>query len=133
MSGIKDLQELLKEIKPEQIPGRYVFSTVSEKEYSGLTIKPKLVFQESEGITLIVEKDVADTHGLAYSGEWAWITLTIHSDLEAVGFLAALTPPLAEQGISVNVVSAYYHDHLFVPHDKAQQALDIIGRQTSTP
>jgi hypothetical protein len=52
--------------------------------------------------------------------------LTVHSSLEAVGFLAAITARLAETGISVNVVSAFYHDHLFVPHDRADEALARI-------
>ena len=51
--------------------------------------------------------------GLPFDGTWAWITLTVHSSLSAVGFLAAITTRLAGEGISVNPVSAYYHDHLF--------------------
>ena len=54
------------------------------------------------------------------------ITLNIHSSLEAVGFLAAVLPRLATAGISVNAVSAFYHDHLFVPIDRAQEALEIL-------
>jgi hypothetical protein len=42
------------------------------------------------------------------------ITLTVHSDLEAVGLLAKVSNKLAQEGISINVVSAYYHDHIFV-------------------
>ena len=51
------------------------------------------------------------------------ITLTVHSSLEAVGFLAAITARLAAAGISVNAVSGFYHDHLFVPEHKADEAL----------
>jgi uncharacterized protein len=52
--------------------------------------------------------------------------LTVHSSLNAVGFLAAVTTQLAEAGISLNAVSAFYHDHLFVPHDRADEALALL-------
>jgi hypothetical protein len=54
------------------------------------------------------------------------ITLSIHSSLEAVGFLAAITGKLADHNISVNPISAYYHDHLFVPAARAQAAMELL-------
>jgi hypothetical protein len=54
------------------------------------------------------------------------ITLEIHSSLEAVGFLAAITRRLAEAGMGVNPVSAFFHDHLFVPADRAREAVTIL-------
>jgi hypothetical protein len=54
------------------------------------------------------------------------ITLSIHSSLDAVGFLAAITAQLAEHGISVNVVSAYYHDHLFVTASRVDEVLKLL-------
>ncbi len=89
-----------------------------------------LSFREQEGRTLIIEKSLADNHGLKYESVWAMITLTVHSDLTAVGFLARITNRLAEEGISVNVVSAYYHDHLFVPYDKAQETMKLLKEMT---
>ena len=62
------------------------------------------------------------------NGVWALITLTIHSDLNAVGFLAAITKKLAESNISVNAVSAYYHDHLFVPFEKSKQTMKLLQK-----
>jgi hypothetical protein len=62
------------------------------------------------------------------------ITLSIHSDLEAVGFLAAITTALAAIDIPVNAVSAYYHDHTFVPyehHDDALECLRCMMRETN--
>jgi hypothetical protein len=55
------------------------------------------------------------------------ITLNVHSDLSAIGFLARITGALAESGISVNAVSAYYHDHLFVPINAAKRAIIILN------
>ena len=66
--------------------------------------------------------------GLAHLFPSRRITLNIHSSLEAVGFLAALLPLLAAAGIGVNPVSAYFHDHLFVPAERAEAALAILRR-----
>ena len=54
------------------------------------------------------------------------ITLNVHSSLEAVGFLAAITARLAAAGMGVNPVSAYFHDHLFVPADRVDEAMAIL-------
>ena len=56
------------------------------------------------------------------------ITLTVHSSLEAVGFLGAIATQLAAAGISVNPVSAFYHDHLFVPEGRTEEAMQVLGR-----
>ncbi|MGV0026963.1 ACT domain-containing protein [Phormidesmis priestleyi] len=54
------------------------------------------------------------------------ITLSIHSSLEAIEFLAAITTKLAENGISVNAVSAYYNDHLFVSVENVDRAFQLL-------
>ena len=113
MVGINNLTELLKSMKPELIKGNFVFCTLSNLEYNKLKINPIMLFKEKEGITIIVQKELADKFNLEYTGIWSMITLRVHSDLNAVGFLAKITEKLAKNGISVNPVSAYYHDHLF--------------------
>ena len=65
--------------------------------------------------------------GLAGTYPCKMISLSVHSSLTAVGFLAAITARLAERGISVNPVSGFYHDHLFVPEDRADEAMDILS------
>jgi hypothetical protein len=91
-----------------------------------LDIQPVGWFREAEGITVIVDKIAAEQAGLSYTFVSRMITLTVHSSLEAIGFLAVITRKLAEAGISVNPVSAYYHDHLFVPSGKAEQAMQLL-------
>lgn len=86
-----------------------------------------MFFKEEEGITVITEKELADKNGLNYQGEWGMITLTVNSDLYAIGFLAKITNLLANENISVNAVSAFYHDHLLVPSEKADDALKILN------
>ncbi len=89
---------------------------------------PLLQFHEDEGLTIILKKEQADSASLEYSGVWSRITLTVHSSLEAVGLLAAVTRVLADASVPCNVVSAYYHDHLFVPESLADRALKTLER-----
>lgn len=75
---------------------------------------------------MIVTEDQAEAAGLAGTFRCRMITLNIHSSLEAVGFLAAITARLAAAGMGVNPVSAFYHDHLFVPADRAGEAMEVL-------
>jgi uncharacterized protein len=127
MPGEKELQKLLTTMRPELQAGEYVFCSISPELFEQLDIQPVGWFREAEGITLIVDKSVAEQAGLTYAFVSRMITLTVHSSLEAVGFLAAITRALADAGISVNPVSAYYHDHLFVPSDKAERAMQLLA------
>ena len=126
MTGEKDLGKLLKTVKPQQQPGDYVFCTVEDLSTIPLT-ETILIFRENEGITVIVRKELADKLGLNYSFVAAWITLTVHSSLEAVGLTAAFSKALSEKGISCNVVAAFYHDHLFVRQQDTAAALEILN------
>jgi ribonuclease HI len=128
MAGIKKLDKLLKLLKPELSSKDFVISTISEKQLHGLGFCPQLAFIETKGVTVIIEERVAKEKSLSYSNIWRMITLNVYSDLEAVGFIARITDELAKAGISVNVVSAYYHDHLFVPKDKAHQAIEVLKK-----
>lgn len=124
MVGIKDLSVLLKSMKPELNEDKFVFCTIDKN--IDMKIIPKMIFREKEGATLILRKEQADEYGLKYDGVWSMITLTVHSDLSAVGFLAVITEKLAKANVSVNAVSAFYHDHLFVPFDKSKDAMKIL-------
>lgn len=131
MNPETNLQKLLAAMEPELQPGEYVFSTVLPTDFRELQIEPWGWFREAEGITLILEKNIAVTAGLDYTFPCRLITLTVHSSLEAVGFLAVITERLAKAGISVNAISAYYHDHLFVPIDRADETLKILRQMTA--
>ena len=126
MSGETNLQRLLANMHPELLEGEFVFCSVSPNAFEQLLIHPIRWFREAEGVTLIVERNVADDDGLDYAHVSRMITLNIHSSLEAVGFLAAITGKLAGAGISVNTISAFYHDHLFVPTDRASTVMRLL-------
>jgi hypothetical protein len=111
---------------PHLSDGVYVFCTFSTGELPH-GLKPICTFAESEGLTAIIEKKEAQQLGLPIALEMRMITLTVHSALEAVGFIAAVSGRLALEGIPCNVVSAYYHDHLFVPARFANRAMEVLA------
>lgn len=126
MSGIKDLDVLLKSMQPSLHEGEFVFCTLPENMHSLSDISPIMSFREKESVTAILGKSIAKENSLQFEAVWKLITLNVHSDLAAVGFLAKITGELAKEGISVNAVSAYYHDHLFVPVHDAGKAMEIL-------
>lgn len=126
--AINDLNLLLEKMNPYLYETEYVFCSLSGKERNGLNLNPLLTFNEEEGLTVILKKTEADRAKISYRGVWKMITLKVNSDLLAIGFLAEITRKLAAAGISVNIVSAYHHDHLFVSADKAHEALDILQK-----
>jgi hypothetical protein len=125
MSGELNLTTLLKNMKPVLNTGEYVFCTVSKTEKIDLN-KVLGSFKEKEGITLILTKEYADLMGLSYNSIMSWISLEVHSSLEAVGLTAAFSKVLADANISCNVVAGYYHDHIFVLNQDAQRAIDLL-------
>jgi hypothetical protein len=122
----KDLSILLSSINPQLHDGEFVFCTLPEQTYKGLSINPLCFFREEEGISIVIEKAQAENLGLQYTGTWSLITCKINSSLEAVGFLASMSATLAKEDIPANAISAYFHDHLFVPSAKAKQALGLL-------
>ena len=129
MAGEKKLSVLLKSMKPLLQKEEYVFCFYAiEKDYDYLELKPICIFYEEEGLTLILQKDKADAKNIPYESVFRMITLSVHSSLEAVGFLAAITSALAAKGMSVNPISAYHHDHLFIPSSRANECMEILER-----
>ncbi|UPJ61782.1 ACT domain-containing protein [Bradyrhizobium sp. 192] len=126
MTGERDLTALLRHMKPELRPGTFVFCTIAANEGVSAALNPLLMFREQEGTTLVMPREEAEAAGLRYAFPSRLITLTVHSALDAVGFLAAITARLAEAGISVNAVSAFHHDHLFVPADRADEVMLLL-------
>ncbi|PSO30320.1 ACT domain-containing protein [Bradyrhizobium sp. MOS002] len=126
MTGGRDLDALLRNMKPEMRPGIFVFCTIPTEQPIPAALSLLLTFREQEGTTLVIPREEAEAAGLRYAFASCLITLTVHSALDAVGFLAAITARLAAAGISVNAVSAFHHDHLFVPVDRADEAMAIL-------
>jgi uncharacterized protein len=123
MAAIRNLSELLAQLRPRRHPGRYVFTTVTALPPG---VRPVMTFTEDEGLTVILGQDEADAAGLPYDLVTEWITLTVHSALDAVGLTAAVSGTLARAGIGANMVAAVHHDHLFVPAGTAGEAVRLL-------
>jgi hypothetical protein len=131
MGGEKNLEKLLKTMKPSHNEGDFVFCVVND--ITALNNNDiVMLFREAEGFTVIIKKELADSLKLEYSFVASWITLTIHSSLEAVGLTAAFSKALSQEGISCNVVAAFYHDHIFVSKKDTDKAMEILNRFANT-
>ncbi|MEM9582477.1 MAG: ACT domain-containing protein [Pseudomonadota bacterium] len=125
MVGETNLDKLIKSMSATLVDGLYVFVTV-ESGGVPLGIAPRMAFEEAEGTTLIVLKSEAEQHGLPYAFPCRMITLNIHSSLEAVGFMARISTELAKHEMGVNPVSGFFHDHLFVPDGRENDAMAVL-------
>lgn len=122
---IRDLSRLLASLEPALHPGTYAWCIVPHgTELSA--VSAVVTVAEAEGLTVVLPEEQAVAAGWAVRFRAAWITLTVHSDLEAVGLTAAFAEALAREGLSCNVVAGVCHDHLFVPVAQAAQALDAL-------
>ena len=120
---MSDLGQLLAEMRPALQEDRYGFEALDPDA----PLPPQLfaLIQEDEGMTLVAPFP---------DGEWARITLMVHSSLSAVGLSAAVAGVLADRDISANIVAGYHHDHIFVPwarRDEALAALEALSEQYS--
>ena len=124
--GETDLDKLIKNMQPILEDEELVFCSLPPARSEEYFVLCQGYFVEREGITVIIGKHLADLNELPYDLVFKRITMNVHSSLAAVGFLARITEVLAAQGFSVNVVSAYYHDHFYVQSDQARSALETL-------
>jgi len=128
MAGEEDLSMLLAQLNPRLLAGDFVFCTIQKAQYGdSADLQPIASYQEEEGLSLLLAMGAADVAGLAYESVFSCISLMVHSSLDAVGLTAAVSGRLAAHGISANMIAAYYHDHVYVPKDKAQLALQVLA------
>lgn len=120
------LQKLLQNMEPHLRDETYSFCQLDEDRARSLWQDCLCLFREGEGVSAILPQSVAEREGLEASDGFSQITLQVYSSLDAVGLTAAVAGELASAGISANMVAALRHDHVFVPQDRAQEALQIL-------
>ncbi|MDJ0769557.1 MAG: ACT domain-containing protein [Ilumatobacter sp.] len=130
MAGETDLDRMLASLAVERRPGTFTFVTGPWKTLKSVA---HAEIREAEGETLVVTIDDARAAGAPVEFEAAWLTLTVHSSLEAVGLTAAVSRALADEGIACNVLAGYHHDHLLVPVESAASAITAIETLTANP
>ncbi len=128
MIGIKDIQVLLKTMKPVLDKEEYVFATLESPSLNEdvIRLNPIATFLEAEGMTVVISRITAEKYKFSFDAVFNKITLEVHSSLEAVGLTAAISTALTTINISANVIAGYYHDHIFVPIDKSTLALTTL-------
>jgi hypothetical protein len=125
-SPISSIEELVSGMEPELDPDEFVYCTFPSGTADRLQIDALCRFHEGEGETMILRRAEAEKNRLAFAFPCRKITLRVPSSLEAVGCLSVVAGELAKHGISANCISAYYHDHLFVPAAEGERALSIL-------
>lgn len=133
MPPIRDLETLLAQLRPVLDETEYGFVTVRDEYADGAQrdLAPLGTFREREGLSLVVEWQRAletdrDSFENEPAGPFRCLTLTVDSSLDAVGLTAAVATELARCGIAANVVAATYHDHVFVPSERADEAFQLL-------
>jgi len=128
-TGETNLAKLISNMEPVLNEGEYVFASVPD-----ISLIPRAIticeMREKEGMTVVVSKQDAEKLGLPFEFVAAWITLNVHSALEAVGLTAAFATALGENNISANVIAGYYHDHIFVDVADAEKAMEVLWGMT---
>lgn len=124
MAGETDLDLMLANLAVSRRPGTFVVASVLGP--IGLGDGVHAMISETEGTTVVTEREAAVRNGWDVSFEGAWLTLEIHSSLAAVGLTAAVSRALAERDIACNVLAGFYHDHLLVPVADAERAIEAL-------
>ncbi|KAH7033168.1 integron gene cassette protein [Microdochium trichocladiopsis] len=127
--GELSLQRLLATLTARLHPSTYVFAVVRDESKLPPLAKLQMLFREaeSEGVTVILTREDAEAHNLEHAFPCKKITLNVNSSLDAVGFMAVIATRLASYDMGVNPVSAFYHDHLFVPLGREDEAMRILA------
>ncbi len=124
MTGLTDLEAMLATLEPSLREGEFVYACVSPADAARLPAQATI--NEGEGVSVVLRRPDADVAELTYDIVLRWISLGVHSSLEAVGLTAAFAQTLGAVGISCNVLAGFHHDHLLVPVDQAHEAMQAL-------
>ncbi len=125
MSGLTDLKDTLDSLKVSCDEIEYSFASVPD---DSLISRDKVLatFQENGRLAVIAPKEFLDSKEIENEGPYAKLTIDVHTSLELVGLTAVMATKLAKNGISANVVAAFYHDHVFVQYDLRKKAIELL-------
>lgn len=125
--GETDLATMLAALAVERRAGSFTYVGLATPSAEQLALASATIVEDEE-TTLVVASDIAARHGLPVVGEFAWLTVSVASSLDAVGLTAVLSRRLADAGIPCNVLAGLHHDHLLVPLARADEAIAALQR-----
>lgn len=123
--GETDLDTMLATLGVQRRPGVFAYIAV-EVPTPGLIAASHAVIKEGRLTAIVLPVDAAERAGQATDVRFAWLTLTVQSSLEAIGLTAAVSARLAAIGVACNVLAGYHHDHLLVPVDRVDDAIEVL-------
>lgn len=126
-----DLTVLLASMRPALADATYGFGELPAGAGIPPGLRPFATVAEAEALTVVAPEVELAAHGIAHQPGWARISLSVHSDLAAVGLTAAIAAALADEGISANVIAGSRHDHLFVPWERRRDAMHVLAALTA--
>lgn len=126
MAEESNISALIKGMAPSLNKGEFVFCTLQDS--TGLNWRDTIcTFKESEGLSIVIDRQKADGLGIDYDFIASWITLTIHSSLNAIGFTALISSELAKHDVGCNIIAGYHHDHIFVNRKDTNKAMEVLS------
>lgn len=126
MAAERNLGALLRGLKPMLAEEEHGFATIPMGAGWPQGLVPVATFAEVEGASVIALRSILEGIGIEHESGWAKISIGANSALDSVGLTAAIATALAEKGISANIVAAYHHDHVFVPWDRRDEAMEAL-------
>ncbi|TYB32810.1 MAG: ACT domain-containing protein [Flexistipes sinusarabici] len=129
MTGEENFGKLLRFMNPRLGENEFVFCSFTGSDFGEYSyLSPEAAVLEDEGISLVVLRDKADKYDLKYDTVFKKITLSVHSGLDAVGLTATVSGKLSEKDIPANMIAGFYHDHIFVPVQRAEEAMAVLKK-----
>ena len=122
MAGETDLARMIASLEPIVREGEFVVVSLTDEP----EVACQAVIREGEGVTVVIERGVADEHGWPYDFVAGWVTLQVHSALEAVGLTAAVSTALTAEGVSCNVLAGFFHAPRLVPIARVDDTLRVL-------
>lgn len=127
MTGLTDLKQILQALTAELDVREYVFCSLPVQGLEQcLGLQAIAACEEAEGWSVVLPRAVAERNRLEFDGVFRRISLGVHSSLAAVGLTASISAALAAKSISANIIAGRYHDHVLVPAERADAALQAI-------
>jgi len=124
--GETDLAAMLATLSVQRRAGVFAYIAV-QVPTPGLIAAAHAVVKEGRLTTIVLPVDAAARAGQATDVQFAWLTLTVQSSLDAVGLTAVVSARLAAIGVPCNVLAGYHQDHLLVPVDRVDDAINVLA------